>query len=171
VVILDDPAGTGGQFSPAEVAALQTYADDGHDLIGTFLTFWWLNGGAEVDNSALAPLFGLKEDAGWTADEIAITPTYKLSRKRYARPLVRDLPKPYVSTGYNYSQRPGDLTWSKNELHGAKLVGRNADKSAAITVLRAAQYNAIYIANMPEYEGGTADKQFLYNAIIYPKKH
>jgi hypothetical protein len=53
---------------------------------------------------------------------------------------------------------------------GAKLVGFNADRSAAITVYREGDYNAVFIANMPEYGGGPQDQQFLYNAIIYPSK-
>ena len=29
-------------------------------------------------------------------------------------------------------------------------------------------FYGIYVANMPEYLGGTLDEQFFYNAIIYP---
>src|SRR5207244_4225106 len=39
VVILDDPAGGNRQFTPDEVAALKTYVSEGHNLVGTFLTF------------------------------------------------------------------------------------------------------------------------------------
>jgi hypothetical protein len=171
-VILDDPAGNGKQFTAAEVDAVKAYADEGHGLIGTYLTFAW--SGQGIDNSALAPLFGLVKDDGWGGGDATIVPTYHLRVNKHrgpAKALYRGLPNPYVSSGYNYSQRPGDGTWSRNDLAGARIVAVNASRSAAITVYSRQQaYSAIYIANMPEYKGGAQDQQFLYNAIIYPKK-
>jgi hypothetical protein len=169
VVILDDPSGHVVEFTADELAALQTYAEEGHDLIGTYLTFAYPAQG--IDNTGLAPLFGLPKDAGWAGGDNNIVATYKLNKKvKGVKPLFRGLPNSYVSTGYNSSQIPGDGAWSKNDLAGAKLVGINADKSAAITLYRQGSYNAVFIANMPEYNGGVQDQQFIYNAIIYPKK-
>jgi hypothetical protein len=167
VVILNDPAGRPYQYTTNEVAALQQYASEGHDLIGTYLTFAYPNGG--IDNSALAPLFGLSATAGWTGGDSPITPTYKIKRRK-ARALARHLPNPYVSSGFDFSQRPGDGIWSSNELQGARIVAITADKMGAITIYRSGEYNAVFIANMPEYGGGTDDQQFFYNAIIYPKR-
>jgi hypothetical protein len=166
VVILDDPSGLPADFTKAEIAALKTYTSEGHNLIGTFLTFSYPAGG--VDNTKLAPLFGLKAGAGWAGGDGTVNPSYTL--KKAAGALGRKLPNPYVSIGYNQSQRPGDGIWSKNEIKGANLVGINPNKDAAITLYRAGAYDAIFIANMPEYDGGTDDKQFFYNAIIYPLK-
>ncbi|HEX9311775.1 MAG TPA: hypothetical protein VGA30_02970 [Actinomycetota bacterium] len=165
VVILSDPAGGVQQFSPDEVTALQTYLEEGHNIIGTYLTFAYPTGG--IDNSALAPLFGLKATAGWTGGTTVVTPTYRL---RYpGLPLFRNISNPYVSAGYNYAQTPGDGAWSINELQGGKLVGRTADAMGAIVARKAAAgYYSVFISNMPEYVGGTTDKQFFYNAIIFP---
>ncbi len=164
VVILDDPAGGIHQFTPDEITALQTYASEGHNLLGTYLTFGYPIGG--IDNTALAPLFGLKQGAGWTGGDSSMNPTYTLHRRK-ARALLRHIPNPYVSTGFNESQRPGDGVWSKNELSGARIAGISGDKLGAITAYKAASYYAAFIANMPEYGGGTQDKQFIYNAIIH----
>lgn len=167
VVILDDPSGFAKIFSPEEVSALQAYASEGHDLIGTYLTFAWSEAG--VDNSSLAPLFGLPQDDGWTGGETTVLATYALHKKmKQAKALFKNLPKHYASTGYNASQTPEDGTWDKADLAGARIVASNADRSAAITLYRQGSYNAIYIANMPEYGGGGQDAQFLYNAIVYP---
>jgi hypothetical protein len=171
VVILDDPAGAGNHLIPKEVAALRAYAHEGHDVIGTYLTFYWDNGGKPVDNTALAPLFGLVRDNGWTGGDNSATPTYTLrARKHAAKRLVRNLPNPYVSDGFPSSQLPSDGAWSMNDLAGATIVGFNHDQSAVITVFPDNHYQAIYIASMPEYLGGTQDQQFLYNAIIYPRE-
>jgi len=164
LVILDDPAGGVQQFTPDEIAALQTYTSEGHNILGTYLTFGYPAGG--IDNSALAPVFGLKQGAGWTGGDNPTNPTYTLKRKK-AKALLRHVPNPYASTGFNYSQRPGDNVWSKNDLSGAVIAGVNGDRADAITVFKGAGYYAMFIANMPEYGGGTADKQFIYNAIIH----
>ncbi len=166
VVILDDPAGGIRQYSTDDVNAIQSYLEEGHNIIGTFLTFAYPRGG--IDNSALAPLFGLKAGAnGWTGGTTVVTPTYKL---RYpGLPLFRNISNPYVSSGYNYAQTPGDGVWSSNELQGGKLVGRTADAMGAIVARKAVTgYYSVFISNMPEYNGGTTDKQFFYNAIIFP---
>ena len=39
---------------------------------------------------------------------------------------------------------------------------------AVILVRKAGSYYSIYIANMPEFNGGTIDEQFFYNAVIFP---
>src|SRR4029079_6755955 len=111
----------------------------------------------------LAPLFGLSATAGWTGGDDPITPSYKIKRRK-AKALARPLPNPYVSTGFDFSQRPGDGVWSANELQGAKIVGITPDKMGAITTYRAGTYDAVFIANTPEYGGGPDDQQFFYNA-------
>jgi hypothetical protein len=167
VVILSDPAGIGKHFTRKETLALKAYAGEGHTLIGSYLTF------AQdqlENNSRLAPLFGLRKDAGWTS-ATGIDPTYLLRNKRtQTTALFRDLPKSYASLGYDASQTPGDGTWDPSDMAGAKIVGLNSARTAAITLYNAANYDAIYIANMPEYGGGPQDMQFLYNAVIYPQQ-
>jgi hypothetical protein len=163
VVILDDPCDVGQQFTPDEVAAVQAYASEGHNLVATYLAFALPGGG--IDNTALAPLFGLKQGAGWTA--VSVTPTYTLKKNR-ARALLRHIPSPYASRGLDAAQTPGDGAWSRNELNGSRLVGLTTDRQGAIIAYRAGSYYAVYIANMPEYGGGKLDEQFIYNAITHP---
>src|SRR5436190_7605815 len=158
VVILDDPAGQNAQWSAADTTALMQYAQEGHNVIGTYLTFVW----GTTDNRALAPLFGLKSSIAYKGGDLAITPTYA---ERYpGLPLFRNVGNPYVSAGYNYSQRPADGVWSPNELTLGKLVARISGGSAAIVVRRSPPFYGIYIANMAGIPGSSIDKQWFYNA-------
>jgi hypothetical protein len=162
VVIVSDPSGGSAQWSSADAQALQQYALQGHNVIGTYLLLQYdVN-----DNRVLAPLFGLRPAIDYTGGDVSITPTYV---ERYpGLPLFRDVGNPYVSSGFNYTQTPVDGVWSANELAGARLVARTSDPRAAILVLRRSAYYGIYITNMPEYVGSTIDEQFFYNAIIFP---
>jgi hypothetical protein len=162
VVILDDPAGNNAQYTAGDVSALKSYALEGHNVIGTYLTFVW----GSTDNRALAPLFGLKAGVAYTGGDLSIVPSY--SERFPALPLFRDVGNPYVSSGYPYSQRPVDNVWSPNELTTGQLIARNADGSAAIVVRKGPPFYGIFIANMPEYQGSTVDEQWFYNAIIFP---
>ena len=169
-MILDDPAGKGYQYTSAEMSALQKYASEGHELIATYLTFGFDFAGTQIDNSALAPLFGLVQNDVWGGGQVNMTPTYKIKKKGVSKNLFRGVANPFVSTGFNRSQLPGDGAWSSNDLAGAAIRGINGDKSAAITIYKSATHNAIYIATMPEFNGGPQDQQLFYNAIIYPSK-
>jgi hypothetical protein len=167
VVILDDPAGGNHKVTLAQVEALRTYAEEGHDLVGSYVVF--RNPRSGVDNRALAPLFGLVEDNGWDTTNSSQA-TYTMNEaKKAAKPLIQNLPNPYVSEGYNFAQIPGDGAWGANDLAGARLLGRSVDRTHAITVYRHPLYNAVYVSSMPSYLQGEQDAQFLYNAIIYPK--
>ena len=161
VIILSDPAGGGQQYSVGEVRALQRYANSGHNLIGTYLTF-----GGGVVNKPLARLFGLNPDAGYIDSYHEIEPTYD-STVAYL-PLFRNIGDPYVSQGYPRAEQPWDIFWDDNELQGARYVAQTPGRFGAITLFEARRYEAIYITNMPEYLGGAADLQFFYNAIIFP---
>jgi len=161
-VILSDSAGQHALFSSAEAQALNQYANEGHNVIGTYLTIEYDG----TDNRVLAPIFGVSSTSTYDVSGAAITPTY--TERFPSLPLFRNLGNPYASSGYNFSELPGDGAWSSNELTTAKLVARTSDSQAAILLRRAHAFYGIYIANMPEYLGGTLDEQFFYNAIIYP---
>ncbi len=163
VVIISDAAGGTRQYSQSEIDAVQKYVTQGHNIIATFVTFFW----GSVDNRGLAPIFGIKRSTSYLPDEQAVTPTYDLLSPD--SPLFRDLPDPYQSAGYPSSQVPSDGAWSSNELQFAQLMGKTSDSRAIILVGALASSARIYISNMPEYQGGTQDKQFFYNAIIYPQ--
>lgn len=171
VVILSDPVGGNGHhFTAAQVLDLQTYVREGHTLIGTYGVFGTRH---YIDNRALAPLFGLVQDDDW-AGGMGVT-TYTLRTRKHLGPasaLFRGLPRDYASEGSGgYSQLPGDRHWSRNDLAGARIIARSASERAAITVYSRSTYEAIYVAGMPEFfSGNTADKQFMYNAIIFPRR-
>jgi hypothetical protein len=161
VVILSDPAGGTAQFSASEVAAIQQYANDGHNVVGSYLVFFYAN----IDNRALAPIFGLDPGVEFLTEEHAATATYRLSRPN--APLFDDIRHPYVSEGYPYSQTPADGIWSLNEAAGSTYVAMNQLRDATILVYRTQNYVASYISSMPEYQGGTKDLQYYYNAITF----
>ncbi len=160
VLIISDPAGGTQQYSPAEISAIQQYANEGHNLIGTYLLFQY----STIDNRGLAPLFGIQSGATYS-NAFLSEPTYTFQEG--GNPLYKHLTAPYASSGYAWSQVPASGSWSAAALNGARLVGTNAAHTAAILAYDAPGYRGIYITNMPEYNGGAADKQFFYNAIRY----
>ena len=97
-----------------------------------------------------------------------MTPDYSV--KDPVWPLFRKVPNPYDSQGYPFSQVPASGTWGPGALVKAKYVALTKGDVAAITCYTADAYQAIYVSNMPEYTPGTADLQFLYNALTQPYK-
>jgi hypothetical protein len=159
VLIISDPAGGGQAYSTEEIDAIRQYALEGHHLIGTYVLLQY-----GLDNRGLAPLFGLQ--AGVTYDLTSIIdPTYSFLEA--SNPLFKRITPPFASEGYYQSQVPLSGIWDASALNGARLVGINDDQSAAILSYHGPNYHATYITNMPEYLGGTADKQFFYNALTY----
>lgn len=164
VVILSDPAGGIQQFSADEVKALKAYAALGHNVIGTYLTLAFPIGG--IDNRKLASLFGLSKTAGYGGGDQTVNPLYNL--KKPDLPLFKNVPNPYQSLGFNEAQTPTDGAWSRNEKTKGKYLAFASSKQGAIVFFSNGIFDGILITNMPEYGGGTADKQFIYNAIIEP---
>jgi hypothetical protein len=159
VMILSDPGGTPVVYSETELEAIRRYALDGHNIIGTYILFGGLGG----PNVALAPLFGFKIlNYGQT---VSIVRPY---RQLVHSLLFRNVPNPYQTEGYPFSEIPPDGRWSTNELRGAVYLAKTGVGAAVISVFDAQSYSAIRITSMPEYFGGTQDKQFLYNAITFP---
>jgi hypothetical protein len=163
VVIISDPAGDNVQYSSSEVKAVSRYAKEGHNVIGTYFVFAL----GQIDNRALAPIFGLRAAIPYKPTAQNVNPTYRI--RTPDSPLFRNIGDTYASSGLPRTVVPADGAWGGNELNGAMIVGRTPTAVAAIFQYDAAQYTAIYISNMPEFLGGTTDEQFLYNAIIYPQ--
>lgn len=163
VVIISDPSGGNQQLSAAEGKAIHRYAMQGHNVIGTYALLAF----GTIDNHLLTPTFGLRVGTTYLDGEQAVDPTYRIRTPDIA--LFRDVPDPYASSGYGSSQVPTDDAWGGNDLKNAVMVGRTQDARAAIFLYNATHYSAIYITNMPEYGGGTADQQLFYNSIIYPQ--
>lgn len=160
VMIISDPAGLFRQYSAAEVADIKRYAQEGHNIIGTYLLFQY----NVTDNRELAPLFGLKSNLDYAS--MPTSPAYDLIVP--TDQLFVGMTGTYTSTGYPYSQVPSDdYSWDLDDLDGARYVAKTSDSEAAIMVYLAPHYHAIYITNMPEYQGGVEDERFFYNAITY----
>jgi hypothetical protein len=69
VLVISDAAGAGKQYSADEIAAVARYASEGHNVIGTFVTFQW----GTTDNRGLAPIFGLRSDITYNTTDVSIT--------------------------------------------------------------------------------------------------
>jgi len=165
VVILSDVAGGVQQYSPSEIDAISSYASIGHNVLGTFLTFQW----GDSDNRDLAPVFGLRSDLTYNKDvNVGISNVFNVID--VGNPLFQGLPDPWNSEGYPETQTPSeDLRWDAPDLAGAELVAQSDDFKAMISVYDGGPYTGLYVSNMPEYFGGSLDKQLLYNAITYPR--
>jgi hypothetical protein len=175
VVILSDPCGGNQQFSAQEVADLEQYVAEGHNLIGTYLTFYRDTGTNLYDNRALTPLFGFAPGlafAPYSSDQ-PISNQFRLLR---TSPLFRGMVltstgtlrgRTWDSHGYAYTQVEADLRWDAEELGAARPVAQCDDRHGIVTVYDAPTYSALYFSNMPEWYGERNDKQLLYNAITY----
>ena len=159
VVIVQNSAGGLQQWSGDEIAALQTYLNEGHRVIGTYATF--LNG--STDNRGLAPLFGLRSDL--TYNTVGLTPTYTVTGQQDS--LFHNLGGAYTSSGLSSSQvDTDDGIWTAGDLAGAAIVASTTDNKAVATYYDAGPYDAVYISSGPEFPVGDQDKQFIYNAIV-----
>ena len=159
VVILSDPAGGLQQYSSAEVTALAKYIKAGHVIVGTFLTFQYQK--ENIDNRALAPIFGLSSSLTYT-----YFPLSNEFTKVADACLFSKIPGPLAkSNGYPNSQVPSSGTWMGSL--GAAMAGAESDSYVGvITGYRKKSATAIYISSMPEFQTtGGDDEQFLYNAI------
>src|SRR2546428_8774341 len=164
VIILSDPSGGNQHYSQSEIDALQQYAAEGHNVIGTFLTFFCGTCGS-TDNRGLGPLFGIKKTNRYF--EQNVTPTYDL--RWPDSPLFRNIGDPYQGNGFPVSEVPIDGAWSINEIQFGQATARTLDGLAIVIVHTARSHASIYISHMPEFGGQTQDKQFFYNALIYPQ--
>lgn len=163
VVIVSDPSGGQQQWSAAEVAALDFYADQGHNLVGTFLLLQY----QEYDNRALAPLWGLRSDLAYSfCEESCASPSTPILVPHC---LFTQIIDPFDTGGYPHVQFPlDDEKWDAEDLGGANIVARSADGKNIVTSYETAAYSASFISYMPEYQDGTAFEatQWLYNAIV-----
>jgi hypothetical protein len=162
VVIVSNPSGGTQQWTPPEVAALETYASAGHNLVGTYLLLVWQGGGA-TDNRILAPPWGLRSDLAYlghvdASDSPLLEPGHCL---------FRNIASPLDLGGYPYAQTPDDLMWDESDLAGASFLARSDDRTTVVTTYDAGGYDAHYISSMPEYQDGSEldATQWLYNAI------
>lgn len=164
VLIISNPTGGEEQYSVDEIAAILTYAEEGHNIIGTYQLFQ--NPTSAKDNRGLAPLFGLHETTIYTATSL-ISTTFTLIEP--ANPLFTGMMNQFISDGFTNSQVPEDNSWDAPDLNGARIVAKTADNAGAIFVYDGLRYHAIYVTHMPEFSGNIEDERFFYNAITYPR--
>jgi hypothetical protein len=163
VIVISDPSGAPSgvsQYSADEISAVQRYATDGHTVLGTYLVFQYLN----ADNRGLMPVFGLNPGLIYSASN-EISNTFV----QVGSPgcLLGNVPSPWHSTGYPYSQSPetSAQTWTYSALDLATVVAQSDDLTGIVSIYNGGTYEAIFISNFPEYYGDTQDLQLLYNAV------
>ncbi len=162
VVIVSDPSGGTVQWTPDEVAALETYALAGHNLVGTYLLLQFF----DFDNRGLAPLWGLDGtmfydflEGGSEPESIVLKPSHCL---------FDGIGDTMDVGGYPSVQVPqDDLKWDFEDVDGADVVALGADGHNIVTTYDAGPYVAHFISYMPEYQHGEFFEatQWLYNAI------
>lgn len=164
VVILSDPAGGIQQYSDSEIDAVSSYASIGHNVLGTYISFQWV----DTDNRGLAPVFGLRSDLDYNTVEVGISNVFNVID--FGNHLFEGMPDQWNSEGYSATQLPSqDLRWDEPDLAGAAFAAQSDDFKGMISVYDGGPYTGIYISNMPEFFGASLDKQLLYNAITYPR--
>jgi len=177
VLWLCNPAGAsiGGnrRYTPAEVAAIEQYASEGHSILGTYKVFQ----AADADNRGLAPIFGLRQDINYNTS-IVPTNNQTFNILDTGHPLFEGIDNPYDSNGYSNAQVPADdFKWDTDtgDFGSAVLLAKTDNKRGVITWYETDSYHAIFISEMPE-QGGflpgaeyQPDMQFLYNALTIPE--
>jgi hypothetical protein len=156
VLVLSNPSGGMQTYSEEEVSAVATYAAKGHPVLGTYEVFQFSN----IDNRALAPIFGLNPTLQYDN-----TPISNLFDKIKQDPcLFRQIPGgSWQSYGYASSQIPASGNWTGNLYH-ATAEAESDSYVGVITTYKAKKYTGLFISNFPEYYGGMDDEQLLYNA-------
>jgi hypothetical protein len=163
VVIVSDPAGGLDQWTPAEVAALASYASQGHPLIGTYAMMQY----APTDNRILAPLWGLRSDIAYNSSEVPSAPAAGILAPSNC--LFDNIVDPLNQGGYPFVEVPADdFSWDLADLAGASFVARSADGRNVVTTYTNGNLHACYISYMPEFQPGNQfdATQYLYNAIV-----
>lgn len=163
VVIVSDPAGVVRPWTAPEIAALNSYADQGHPLIGTYALLQW----EVTDNRALAPLWGLRPDLGYNAGfDYPAAPSAQIFSPLHC--LFVGIVNPLDVGGFPYVQLPLDGSWDPADLAGATFLARSENGHNIVTEYVSGNHHAYYISYMPEYQSGTDfdATQYLYDAIV-----
>jgi hypothetical protein len=162
VLWISNPAGANEQYSNDEVAAIAQYANEGHHVFGTFRVFRF----ELIDNRKLAPVFGLPE-ISYNISSVTSNLNFTLLDEEH--PVLRDLPSPYITGGFNRAQVPNDdSAWDAGDLGDAMLLAITPDKRGIITIHETESYHAVYVSIFVEFVSDpveAADTQFIYNAL------
>lgn len=174
VVILGDPAGYRRTWTVQDMEALQAYAHLGHNLLGTYLVFYWDHDGVHAnDNRLLSPLWGIRQDIDYQNVGQPLGETRAAPSADILAPLdcvFERIADPLDFGGYPEVQLPTDGSWDEADLAGATFLARSDDGHNVVTAYRPGRYQAIFISYLPEFATGMGNQQesyqLLYNAIL-----
>jgi thermitase len=147
----------GWQFTDPEIEAIKQYVFEGHGLIVTSGTFYYM----VPNNNKLAALLGLNETIGWGA-----TGTDLLHVLNTTHPIFTNVPNPLVFPQIA-TVLPSDGRWDSNELVGGKYLALGHYQESAIVTFRGLVYISPLLEIVPAYYHHHL--QLLYNAIIWSR--
>jgi len=145
----------GWEFTNSEIEAIERYVEEGHGLIATAGTLYYL----VANNNKLAPLFGLNDTIRWMTSG-----TDLLHIQTTTHPLFRNVPDPLVFPAVT-SVTPEDGQWSSNELTRGEYLALGEFKESAIVAYKGLVYISPWLEVLPPYY--RHHLQLLYNAIIW----
>jgi len=155
------------EFTDAEIQALKDYINYGHGAVATGGTF----GNAARNNMKLAPAFGIAQSPyGQWGDEIWTPPGYTVLVPTH--PVFNGISNPYLT-----GEEAGYMLVTSGLMLGTGTKLANATSyygDEAFIVNNTYGYGAtVYTSGIPEYVdlACKADKQFVYNAILYAFKN
>jgi len=148
---------SGWEFTDSEIDAIAKYVHEGHGLIVTAGTFYFM----VPNNNKLASLLGMNETTTWS-----ITSTDLLHLLNVTHPLIANVPNPFVFPVVG-TAIPYDWRWDSNELVGGKYLALGHYQESAIVVYRGLVYIAPWLEVIPPYYHHHL--QLLYNAITWSR--
>lgn len=168
VVVLSCCAGADMQLTESEIATVRQYAEAGHSLVGTSYLFYWQ--GLGIDNSALAPLFGLKDVVN-----LSVAPVYAQTGATVLAPdacAMSQMGATFIVAPPQVAVPPSS-TWDSSNLAGATYLARSNDGGAVVTQYRGNGYTATYFSFMVEWHGvghvNPVNARLLYNVLTCPQ--
>lgn len=147
----------GWEFTDSEIEAISKYVYEGHGLIVTAGTLYYM----VPNNNKLASLLGLNEGITWYYAE---TDLINLIDKKH--PLFNNIPNPLVFPQVG-TALPSDGQWDSNELADGEYLGLGHYKESAIVTRRGLVYISPWLEVIPPYYHHHL--QLLYNAIVWSR--
>jgi len=147
----------GWQFTDSEIEAITQYVHEGHGLIATAGTLYYM----VPNNNKLAPLFGLNEATVWGG-----TGTDLLHLLNTTHPIFANVPNPLVFRQVG-TALPYDGRWDSNELVGGKYLALGHYQESAVVAYRGLVYISPWLEVIPPYYHHHL--QLLYNAMIWSR--
>jgi subtilisin family serine protease len=145
------------QLMDSEIEAIKRYVYEGHELIATSGTFFYM----VPNNNKLAPLFGLNETTMWDA-----TLTDLLHLLDTTHPIFYNVPNPFVFADVGTAV-PFDWQWDSNELIGGQYAAIGHFEESAIVTYRGLVYLSPLLEIIPAYY--QHHLQLLYNSIVWSR--